>query len=206
MNDLDDVLSGALRQLADRAPHDPDLATTIRRRVRRRRLVLASAAAVATSAVAVTGVVALPDGGLRGSPAASSGTVTAAPSCSAPGTRALLPEWARGGFSDPEPVMPFVLSSSGNVVAILFGDTLTSPPRPDVANKVLWVWRNPPLISTQARMTARLDGTGRPVTAGLPSPVGPSYVDLPAPGCWHVTLTWPGGSDTLKLSVVSPGS
>ena len=100
--------------------------------------------------------------------------------------------------------MPFVRSTSGNVVAILFGGQLTSPPRPDVSNKVLWVWRELPAALPDIKATARLDGTGPPVTDGLPAPAGPSSVDLPAPGCWRVTLSWPGGSDTIDLHAVAP--
>ena len=53
-------------------------------------------------------------------------------------------------------------------------------------------------------MSAHLAGTDRVVTAGLPRPEGPSYVDLPAPGCWHVTLTSPRGTDTIDLEYRTP--
>jgi Sigma-70, region 4 len=58
MGDLDDPLRVLFRDLAERAPHDPDLATTIQRRVRRRRAAVTIAFAGA-SVVAVVAVVSL---------------------------------------------------------------------------------------------------------------------------------------------------
>jgi hypothetical protein len=114
--------------------------------------------------------------------------------------RGVLPEWARTGFSDPEPKMPHVLGRSGEVAAILFGDPLAAPPRPDRANKVLWVPRETPLTFTRLAITARQGD--RTVTRKVD--LGPSYVDLPAPGCWRLTLKWEGHEDTLDLAYVKP--
>jgi hypothetical protein len=33
---------------------------------------------------------------------------------------------------------------------------------------------------------------------------GPSTIDLPDPGCWRLSLTWGGRTDTLDLEYVSP--
>ncbi|WP_432868853.1 hypothetical protein [Microbispora rosea] len=49
---------------------------------------------------------------------------------------------------------------------------------------------------------ARLDGSGPPVTREVPGGPGPSGVDLPEAGCWHVTLRWSGHVDTLRLRYV----
>ena len=35
---------------------------------------------------------------------------------------------------------------------------------------------------------------------------GPSGIDLPEAGCWHMTLRWSGRSDTLDLRYVPQGS
>jgi hypothetical protein len=204
MNDLDDQLAGVFERLADAAPHHPDLAGVTRRRARRRRTATVAGLAAAAVAATVTGLMVLPDGVFHGSKHTSDIGVAATPPCESTITRAVLPDWARTGFSDPEPVMPFVRSASGNVVAILFTDELASPPRSDIANKVLWVWDQLPADTTSIHAIARLNGTGPAVTAGLPAPAGPSYVDLPTPGCWRLTLTWPGGSDTIDLRAVPP--
>jgi hypothetical protein len=117
----------------------------------------------------------------------------------------VLPEWARAGFTDAEPVVPFVRSRSGNVVAVLFGGRLWSPPRKDVSNKVLWVWRQVPGGATgDVTMSAQLVGTDTVVTTGLPRPEGPSTVDLPLPGCWRISLRSSGGIDTIDLDYARP--
>ncbi len=112
--------------------------------------------------------------------------------------RGVLPTWARTGFSDPQPKMPHVLGHGGEITAILFGDPLTSPPLPDRANKVLWVPRETPLTYTRLAITARQGD--RTVTRKVD--LGPSYVDLPAPGCWQLTLKWAGHEDALNLHYV----
>jgi hypothetical protein len=122
----------------------------------------------------------------------------AAAACSV--DRGVLPEWARAGFSESEPKMPHVVGDSGAIAAILFGDPLYSPPSPDRANKVLWVPRETPLTFTQLAITARQGD--RTVTRKVD--LGPSYVDLPASGCWQLSLSWKGHKDSLALKYVKP--
>jgi hypothetical protein len=170
------------------------------RRGRRRGLATVVGTAAA-SAVAVTGVVVAEHG--RGRSASPAVATTPAPACDGTPRTGVLSGWARTGFSDPQPVVPFVRSRSGNVVAILFGGQLRSPPRKD--NKILWVWRQMPGGATgDVRMTAQLVGTDTVVTTGLPRPEGPSAVDLPAPGCWRITLHSPRRADTLDLDYARP--
>jgi hypothetical protein len=202
MTDLDRALAEVFTELAESTPHDPALAWKVRQRARRRGAATVVAAAAAC-AVVVAGA-AVVEHGREGS---TSSTVTATPEPACDGTpmAQVLPEWARGGFSDPEPVVPFVRSRSGNVVAILFGGHLYSPPRGDVSNKVLWVWRQLPGGATgDVTMTARLAGTNKVVSSGLPRPEGPSTVDLPSSGCWRITLHSPAGTDTIDLDYVRP--
>ena len=204
MTDLDELLPDVFQELAERAPHDPHLAARVRQGTRRARSLRAGVVLAAAAAVAVVVVAVLP--GLRAAQgtAASGSGLHVAPACHSAVVRGVLPVWARSGFSDPEPVMPYVRSASGHIVAILFTGRLTSPPRRDVANKVLWVWQTYPGNVADAHLTARLGGTGPAVTAGLPAPAGPSYVDLSAPGCWRLTISWPGGSDTIDLAAERP--
>jgi hypothetical protein len=98
--------------------------------------------------------------------------------------------------------MPHVLGRGGEITAILFGYPLASPPRPgdDPANKVLWVPRETPQTFTKLSITARQGARTVKRTVDL----GPSYVDLPAAGCWHLTLAWAGHEDTLDLEYVKP--
>jgi hypothetical protein len=110
--------------------------------------------------------------------------------------RGVLPEWARTGFSDPEPRMPHVVGDAGRIAAVLFGDPLTAPPAPDRGNKILWVARRTP--EPPAQLTIRATQGDRTATRKVD--VGPSYVDLP-PGCWRLSLSWTGGhEDALDLA------
>jgi hypothetical protein len=106
-----------------------------------------------------------------------------------------LPGWADSGFARGASA-PYVLGEDGRIVAILFG-TLHAPARGNPHNKVLWVARGgwaAPLV-----VQARLAGTGRTVTRVLPNGPGPSYLNLPAPGCWQLVLQWGAASDRLDL-------
>jgi hypothetical protein len=124
---------------------------------------------------------------------------SSSPSCRSDVQRGVLPEWARTGFSDPRPRMPHVLGREGELVAILFGDPLTAPPREDRSNKILWVAKRTPPPGP-LRLTAERDG--RTLTREVESGPGPSGVDLPA-GCWRIEARWPGGEDELELTYVS---
>jgi hypothetical protein len=202
MTDLDRALTEVFSELAETAPHDPALASRVRQRARRRGRV-SVVGAVAACAVVVAGAV-LVEHRPNSTPTPPV-AVPAAPACDGTPTSQVLPEWARAGFSDARPVVPFVRSRSGRVVAILFGGRLWSPPREDVSNKVLWVWQQAPGGATgDVTMTAQLAGTGTVVTTGLPRPEGPSTVDLPQAGCWRITLRSPAGTDTIDLDYARP--
>jgi len=192
----DDLLTRAIADLGARAPHDPDLAGTIRRRSRWRIMVAAApiAAALAVLAVIVTVIAA------RGSATDHPAT---APSACAPVSTAVLPTWARDGFSDPEPSMPYVTSRSGHLVAIIFGDPLSSPEAPDHGNKILWV-SNAAGGSGDLVITGTREGDGETMTTTLPGGPGPSLVDMPGPGCWHLELAWGSIRDSIDLRYVSP--
>jgi len=115
----------------------------------------------------------------------------------------LLPPWARTGFSDPRPHMPFVLGAKGQIGAIVWGNPLLAPPAKDRSNKILWVSRAPlELGGGDLRISAqRVDGgkaVGAPLARSVPGGPGPSIIDLPE-GCWHLTLSWGRHSDTMDL-------
>jgi hypothetical protein len=201
MTDVERLLTAELADLGEAAPHDPDLAGAVRRRARRQAAVLGSALAVL---VLVAGV-GLAAAGLRDDPAPlpAAGPPPAAVTC-APLRPAVLPEWARTGFSEAEPRMPFATTDSGRMVAIVFAAPLTAPPRPDVANKVLWVLRDMPYQAPGGSGTfyadARLAGSDRTARVAIGSAPGPSYVDLPVAGCWELTLHWGTYTDTVRLA------
>jgi hypothetical protein len=116
----------------------------------------------------------------------------------------VLPVWARGGFSSATPVMPHVVGRNGLIAAILWADkdALWAPPRTDRNNKILWVARLPWRYSSLWIRAQRMVGTrnvGAPVSRVLQGGPGPSFVNLPEPGCWRLSLHWSGRHDTLDL-------
>ncbi len=116
----------------------------------------------------------------------------------------VLPTWAREGFSEPEPAMPHVLTRSGDVVAILFGFPLASPPREGLNNKILWVQRAGPTSPVEIS-AQRMEGTepvGEPVGRNLEGGFAPSYVDLPEAGCWRLTLSYGDQVDSIDLEYI----
>ncbi|MBO0812067.1 MAG: hypothetical protein J2P23_08460 [Microlunatus sp.] len=193
MNDeLEPTLSAALEQLADQAPTGPvEAAPIIRRETRRRRRLIAVPVALAVLVAAVvTGVTVFrPRQQVMISPAARS-------ACT-PLETGTPPTWARGGFHGG--YVPFARSRSGNVVAFVFG-TLSAPPAADQSNKVLWVVRGG--SAAEIDITAHLEGSGRVRT--LQVPAGPSYVNMPAPGCWQLDLRIGNRYDTIDLRWTRP--
>jgi hypothetical protein len=115
----------------------------------------------------------------------------------------VLPAWARTGFSSPRPRLPHVVGRSGEIAALVFGYPLLSPPAKSRANKILWVSRHSVKPLSDLRIRAqRMRGThrvGRPVVRVVRGGPGPSYVNLPARGCWRLTLRWSGRTDQLDL-------
>ena len=134
---------------------------------------------------------------------APAGASPSTPACHSAVRQGVLPTWARTGFSDPRPRLPHVLGRSGEIAALVFGYPLRSPPAKDRGNKILWVSRRAVKPLSDLRIHAqRMDGrrpVGRSVTRVVVGGPGPSGINLPAPGCWRLTLRWSGRSDELDL-------
>ena len=111
-----------------------------------------------------------------------------------------LPGWARSGFSPPDQPVPFVVGERGTILGVLFGQPFTAPPAPDRGNKILWVTRDPHPAGPLTISAELGDTTATAVTREIPDGPGPSLVDLPAPGCWHLTLAWPGHTDRVPVA------
>lgn len=122
------------------------------------------------------------------------------PNCAADVPSRVLPEWARTGFSEKEPRMPYVLGQRGDIAAIIFGYPLKQPPLPDRGNKILWVSRAPLETGSPLVIEARLDGVGAVTTRQVNGGPGPSIIDLPQAGCWHLALKWSGHTDSIQLT------
>jgi hypothetical protein len=115
-----------------------------------------------------------------------------------------LPTWARAGFSGDGGGVPHVLGRHGDILGVLFGHKLSAPPARDVSNKILWVSRLPLIPSDPLKITARLDGTAETVDRTILGGPGPSIVDLPQAGCWHLRLAWSGHTETIDLTYQAP--
>jgi hypothetical protein len=111
-----------------------------------------------------------------------------------------LPVWARTGFSGDGAGVPHVFGRDGGILGVLFGGTLSAPPAPDRSNKILWVSRLPLTPGDPLKITARLDGTTETADRTVAGGPGPSLVDLPRPGCWHLSLAWSGHTDAIDLT------
>jgi hypothetical protein len=207
--DVAALLRAATDQVAVPPPPTDALVRRGAARVRRRRVGAVTAVAAGVAAVAVGLPMALGSGRSPRTPAADSSPSGAGPStCVTRLPATTLPVWARDGFSDPAPRAAHVLGRRGDIVAILFAQPLSSPAAADHSNKILWVTRpggdtsgasatEPP--STDLRIDARLPDGSSTVVRRVPGGPGPSIIDLPRPGCWHLTLHWSGGSDSLDL-------
>lgn len=155
----------------------------------RRRHVLAIAAGV-VGAVLVATALAVWRSGDHHAVAPATGSA-----CAGNVTTDLLPTWARVGFSPAGLTTPHVFGTQGEILAVLFVQLRVHQPE-DTGNKILWVAKAGygPL-----HISAHREGSSQTVTRVLPDGPGPSYVDMPAAGCWQMSLTWSGYHDTLAL-------
>jgi hypothetical protein len=103
----------------------------------------------------------------------------------------------------------FVLSNQDDVAGFLFGPSLRAGHPTNPTNKILWVVREPrngqplhiaaaPDASTEAMVAYDFPANSSP------GEIYPSIVDVPAPGCWRLTLTWGGNRAELSLLYAAP--
>lgn len=146
-----------------------------------------------------------PSAGNASAPSIASPAPAARAGCSAAPAIGPLPTWARSGFQPPDVAMPHVLGTHGRIVAILWAprDALRAPPLKHRANKILWVSRLGLRPGAPLAILATLDGTHRTASREIPGGPGPSYVNLPAAGCWTLQLSWSGHRDQVDLRYVA---
>jgi len=147
--------------------------------------------------LALVGALCIVFAGSRGDPARASSVYRAGVQ------RGVLPEWARGGFSEPRPRVAHDIGHHGQIAAILFGDPLTAPARAGRSNKILWVSRARDEAGTDLRISAhRIRGrraVGPRVLRVVRGGPGPSIINLPRAGCWRLSLRWGHHADTIDL-------
>ena len=161
--------------------------------------------ATATLLVIVSAALAACSGPARAPSAAQArhpaDTISAGGNCSPSLPVHPLPPWARDGFTPPDAPMPQVLGARGDIIAILWApkNPLWAPPLSNRNNKILWVSRVTAKTGAPMQIIATLAGSQRTATVALPTGPGPSIVNMPAPGCWTMHVTWAGNSDLLRL-------
>jgi hypothetical protein len=94
--------------------------------------------------------------------------------------------------------MPHVMGAVGHIAAILWAlrSALHAPALPHRRKKILWV---SPLSSGPVTIRATLADSTPTATVHLPNGPGPSYVNMAAPGCWTLHLSWNRHTDQLSL-------
>jgi hypothetical protein len=219
--EFEQQLAVALRTSAQRVqpPVDDLVRSGYRRGVElrrhRSRSLVAGGAGLAVAAVVVGSALALrpQSAGPTTGPGASSSSTTPAAACSSLVRTDALPQWAWAGFSNPRAGgVPYVLGDRRDMVAVLFGQPLSAPEGKDHSNKILWVSRRgqvplEPLVVKASKVDpAWLGPPQAPVVRTIADGPGPSYLDLPSPGCWHVDLSWDNGKqhDSMDLVYVKP--
>jgi hypothetical protein len=168
-------------------------------------LVLLAACTVASPSTRPVAAPTSPASPAATTPAASAVTPAAstATGCGSRVETGPLPGWAAGGFSGDARV-PHVFGAQGDIVAVLFSFPPARIRKDGSSNKILWVSRPAATSSDAASLptlaiTATLDGTVTRVTREVAGGPGPSIIDLPAAGCWHLELRWSGRTDTMDL-------
>ena len=141
-------------------------------------------------------------------PATTAGSTLANSSvCQPHVTVGVLPVWARAGFSDPRPRMPYSVGRDGKIAALLWANPLLSPPSKNHNNKILWVSRESTVPGSDLEISAqRMIGSkpfGAPVARRVMGGPGPSIINLPSAGCWRFRLRWSGRTDTIDLRYVA---
>jgi hypothetical protein len=148
-----------------------------------------------TAAVLVTALVIVACGSSPHPPAMTAGGCSTATLPSGSG-----PAWA--AHSNPPTFLPYAIGAHQTAAAFIFGYPLRAGAPTNPANKILWIVRTPgsgltiratPLRSPTPVVTVRVNDSAGPETY-------PSYVNVPTPGCWHLTVRWRGHTDSIDLS------
>jgi hypothetical protein len=113
------------------------------------------------------------------------------------------PVWAASSGAPTD--LPYAVAAHGHAIAFIFGYPLRAGDPTNPANKILWVVHSP-------RNGSDLVIRARPLHASMPvitirqaansgpGEIYPSDVNVPAPGCWQMTLHWNGHADSIDLA------
>ena len=127
--------------------------------------------------------------------------------------RGAPPKWTAAAWSDSSPgfTLPYALASHVAAAAFFWTPTLRAGHPTNPTNKVLWVVRYPrhgqPLriLARSGASPMRTVYMSFPADAS-PGEIYPSYVDLPSPGCWELTLRWDMHIASLNVNIDPPAN
>ena len=91
------------------------------------------------------------------------------------------------------------------MAAYVFGSPLTAGQRTDgKQNKILWIVQEPKGGNALSIIGRQVDTVGPSLMLSVPDDSGPgeiypSIVDVPAPGCWHLSLSWGNNHASIDL-------
>ena len=129
--------------------------------------------------------------------------------CAALVVDGVIPVWARAGFTERKPRMNYEISAKGDIAALLFSYPLLSPASITHHNKILWVSRLSANGSTLIIHAHRMKGAvpiGQLVRRQVKGGPGLSIINLPAAGCWQLSLSWSGHHDVIDLNYAANSS
>jgi hypothetical protein len=125
--------------------------------------------------------------------------------------RGAPPAWTAPAWADSSPgfTLPYALSSGDAAAAFFFANPLRAGHPTNPHNKILWVVRYPRNGKPLNIVARSPTDPGKTVRASWPADsepgeIYPSYVDLPKPGCWELTLSWDTHTAHLDLQVQRP--
>lgn len=120
-----------------------------------------------------------------------------------------VPTWidTASGHNVPHD-LPFVVASNDTAAGFCLAP-LRAADAQNFVNKVIWVVRTPrdgaPLQVALHPRSAVTPAVELSQTANSgPGNIYPMLIDVPTPGCWHVTLRWATGQAELDLRYVAP--
>jgi hypothetical protein len=119
--------------------------------------------------------------------------------------------WTAPAWADSSPglTLPYALSSGDAAAAFFFADPLRAGHPTNPHNKILWVVRYPRNGKPLSIVARSPTDPGKTVRASWPADsepgeIYPSYVDLPKPGCWELTLSWDTHTAHVDIQVQPP--
>jgi hypothetical protein len=129
----------------------------------------------------------------------------------APIHRGPPPAWTAAAWADSSPgfTVPYALASDDAAGAFFFANPLRSGHPTNPSNKVLWIVRFPRdghmLTITARQSTDPSDVVQiRQPADSSPGEIYPSYVDLPKPGCWRLSLAWGPHRARIDVQIMRP--